>query len=209
MNIADLQDEKLYRLVRAMPIDELKPFVVEHIKKKNKFASGYMILTYALLIGTIAFIAFFPTENTSQFKILLMYFGIGVALCFSLLIILHELIHGIAYRLVGAPKISYGGNIREFVFYAAANKFIADRSSFFKVALAPFVVITALSIVTFLIGNVYIKWLAVGVLLGHTTLCGGDFAMLSFFEEHKEKEMFTYDDMENKVMYFYEKIHAS
>ena len=73
-------------------------------------------------------------------------------------------------------------------------------------ALAPFVVITAIAIATFLVGNVYTKWVSVGVLLGHSTLCGGDFAMLSFFEEHKEKEMFTYDDMENKVMYFYEKI---
>ena len=206
MDIETLQDKSKYHLVRAMPIAELKPFVVEHIRKKNKYASGYMILTYALLIGTIAFIAFFPTENKDQFKTLLMYFGIGIALCFSLLIILHELIHGIAYKLVGAPKVSYGGSLREFVFYAAANKFVADKSSFFKVALAPFVVISALSIVTFLVGNVYMKWLAVGVLLGHTTLCGGDFAMLSFFEEHKEKEMFTYDDMDNMVMYFYEKI---
>ena len=206
MKISILQDESKYRLVRAMPIDELKPFVIENIKKKNKYASGYMMLNYALIIATIAFIAFFPTENKTQFKTLLMYFCIGVALSFSLLIILHELIHGITYKFVGAPKVSYGGSLRAFVFYAAANKFVADKSSFFKVALAPFVVITVLSIVTFLIGDVYIKWLAVGVLMGHTTLCGGDFAMLSFFEEHKEKEMFTYDDMENKVMYFYEKI---
>ena len=206
MNLTTLQDESKYRLVRAMSIAELKPFVVENIKKKNKYASSYMMLTYVLLFGTIAFIAFFPTENKEQFKTLLMYFGIGIALSFSLLIILHELIHGMAYKIVGAPKVTYGGNLREFVFYAAANKFVANRTSFFTVALAPFVVITVLSIVTFLVGNVYLKWLAVGVLLGHSTLCGGDFAMLSFFEEHKEKEMYTYDDMENKIMYFYERI---
>jgi len=205
MKISTLQDESKYRLVRAMPIDELKPFVVENIRKENKYAAGYIMLNYVLLFGVILFIAFSPRES-APFKILLMYFGIGVALCFSILIVLHEIIHGIAFKLVGAPKVSFGGSIRKFVFYAAANKFVANRNSFSKVALAPFVVITALSIVTFLFGNVYLKWLAVGVLLGHTSLCGGDFAMLSFFEEHKEKEMFTYDDMENKIMYFYEKI---
>jgi len=201
-----LQDETQYKLVRAMPLDELKPFVLEHIKKKNKYSAFYLMLTYGLLIGVVIAVLIVAIKNQTQFSTLFMYFGLGVALSFSLLIIIHELLHGIAYKLVGAANVSYGGSLREFVFYAAANKFVADKNSFFKIALAPFVVITALSIVTFLIGNVYIKWLAFGVLFGHTSLCGGDFAMLSFFEEHKEKEIFTYDDMENRVMYFYEKI---
>ncbi|MBK9716025.1 MAG: hypothetical protein IPO85_00595 [Saprospiraceae bacterium] len=44
------------------------------------------------------------------------------------------------------------------------------------------------------------------VLLAHTAMCSGDFGLLSFFDFHKDKEPVTYDDVENKISYFYGKI---
>jgi hypothetical protein len=43
----------------------------------------------------------------------------------------------------------------------------------------------------------------VGILLTHTAMCSGDFGLLSYFEYNKKKQVVTYDDIENKVSYFY------
>jgi len=36
-------------------------------------------------------------------------------------------------------------------------------------------------------------------------MCAGDFGILSYFEFNKEKQVVTYDDVENNVSYFYGK----
>lgn len=45
-----------------------------------------------------------------------------------------------------------------------------------------------------------------GVLLAHTAMCSGDFGLLSYFEFNKEKNVVSYDDVENKISYFYAKL---
>jgi hypothetical protein len=37
-------------------------------------------------------------------------------------------------------------------------------------------------------------------------MCSGDFGILSYFELHKDKEVVTYDDIENKISYFYGRV---
>ena len=37
----------------------------------------------------------------------------------------------------------------------------------------------------------------------HATMCAGDFALLNYFEFHREKELYTFDDVKNKTSYFY------
>jgi hypothetical protein len=34
-------------------------------------------------------------------------------------------------------------------------------------------------------------------------MCAGDFALLSYFEFHRDKELYTFDDVRNKTSYFY------
>ena len=34
-------------------------------------------------------------------------------------------------------------------------------------------------------------------------MCSGDFGLLSYFEFNKDKQVVTYDDIENKISYFY------
>jgi hypothetical protein len=42
------------------------------------------------------------------------------------------------------------------------------------------------------------------ILFAHTAMCSGDFGLLNYFEFYKDKEIVTYDDVENKISYFYE-----
>ena len=45
----------------------------------------------------------------------------------------------------------------------------------------------------------------IGVLLTNTAMYSCDFGLLSYFDFNKDKQVVTYDDIENKISYFYGK----
>ena len=113
------------------------------------------------------------------------------------------MIHGLTYRMVGAEKVSYVAQWRKLVFYAMADGFIAGRKPFMLVALAPCIVINFLLLIGFFFSGVQIEFVFLSALLLHTGGCIGDFAMVSFFHQHKDKEVYSYDDALASKTYFY------
>lgn len=86
---------------------------------------------------------------------------------------------------------------------ALADKFVADKKEFEIVALSPFLVVTTtLTILLFIVNPAWTLTI-VGILLTHTAMCSGDFAILSYFEFHKNKQVVTCDDKKNGVSCFY------
>lgn len=72
-----------------------------------------------------------------------------------------------------------------------------------KTKFSPFLVVTTtLTILLFVVNPAWTLTIA-GILLTHTAMCSGDFAILSYFEFHKDKQVVTFDDKENGVSYFY------
>ncbi|MBK7234060.1 MAG: DUF3267 domain-containing protein [Saprospiraceae bacterium] len=122
-----------------------------------------------------------------------------------LLIPLHEYIHVLAYKSQGATNTSYDVNLKKFYFMALADKFVANKREFKIAALAPFIVITTTLIILLFLANTNLKLTISAVLFAHTAMCSGDFGLLSYFEFNKEKQIVTYDDVENKISYFYGK----
>jgi hypothetical protein len=128
----------------------------------------------------------------------------GVLLILAL-IPLHEWLHAIAYKFTGAKKTSFDMNLKRFYFLAIADRFVANKQEFQFVALCPFVIITlALLIAAFFSGESWIVTLFTTLTI-HSMACSGDFALLSYFEFNRKKNIVTYDDKENKVSFFYGK----
>jgi len=50
------------------------------------------------------------------------------------------------------------------------------------------------------------KWSLSLFLLVHSTMCAGDIALMNFYLLHPRKRIFTWDDAEHRVAYFYEEI---
>lgn len=132
----------------------------------------------------------------------LKYFGNGCAITF-LLIPPHEILHGIAYKLCGAKKVSYKANWRKLYFMAVADKFVTFRKQFYFIALLPVTLISIIMLIAayFASPTGQIMWLTVGLV--HASMCAGDFGLMSFFAENKHREVVTYDDVENEISYFY------
>lgn len=197
-----------YVLIDSLAHKELVPFIQTYMKKRTR----YVIIYYLCNLIVFGLAGYYFTEGYhlpeyslgSRFT----HFSIGLAIAIGLLP-LHEYIHVLAYRSQGATKTSYDANIKKFYFMALADKFVANKKEFEVVALAPFLTITTMLILLLFVTSSNWTLAIIGTLLAHTAMCSGDFGLLSYFEYHKNRQVVTYDDVENKISYFYVKIDES
>ncbi|MDX5319670.1 MAG: DUF3267 domain-containing protein [Bacteroidota bacterium] len=199
----ELEDQG-YVLLDSMEHDDILPLITAYLKKRNLYSICYYLCN-ALLFG-ISLYYFLIERNSTQMAYLDLFsyfsYGIGIALA---LIPLHEYIHVLAYKTQGAQHTSYDVNLKKFYFLALADKFIANRKEFRFVALAPFMTISSLLLVMLFFVNGPWHLTVLGTLLIHTTMCSGDFGLLSYMEFHREKGIVTYDNVQERISYFYVK----
>lgn len=190
-----------YQVQDRLVHTELIPFVREYMKKRTPSAIAYVLLNvvfFALSIYCI--VADIGLTIDTGAKISRWALGLGAAF---LMVPLHEFLHVMAYKSVGAVQTSYDANLKRFYFMAIADRFVANRKEFRVVALTPFVVISLLTTMAMVILH-GTSWVLVGcgLLAAHASMCSGDFALLSYFDFHNDKDVVTYDDKAAGVSYF-------
>jgi hypothetical protein len=118
----------------------------------------------------------------------------------------HELLHIIPYYISGAKRIRVGMDLKQYLFYATAHRYVAAPLQFSIVAIIPFIILSL--ILLFLTINLtgLWKWSLSLFLFVHATMCAGDFAILNFYFLNRDKKIYTWDDADKKIAYFYEKI---
>lgn len=193
-----------YKLLEKLPHNDLPPFLKQYLNKKNRiFFTFYSITLLLLGIAVYFFIDNFY-HNYLKIADWFYHYCLGFSIAF-LLIPIHEYIHVLAYKSQGAQNTSYDYNLKKFYFMALAHKFVANKKEFQIVALAPFVVISSILIIALFFSSYNLTLTILGTLFCHTAMSSGDFALLSFFEFHKDKEILTYDEIDEKISYFYRK----
>lgn len=179
---------------------EIIEFIKPWIKKKNIYTRIYNIslLTGFLIVGF--FVGMMISAGEINFEIINQFF-LGIMIGF-LMIPLHEWLHGIAYKILGAKKVEYRAEWKKLLFYAAADGFPAGYKEFRFVALMPFTVITLIGLLLMVLSGFEWTVIMLGFIFSHAACCGGDFGLLSYMYEHKDQEMITIDDMEKGETYF-------
>lgn len=206
-SVQTLHNSNQYTLLDTLHHNEIKDFVVQELAAHAlwaRIANMYQIggLLAFMLAGFRAFMPFFVHKESTQ----LMYLLFAMAFSFSFLIVIHEFIHALAYKVIGAKNISFGMNLRKFVFYVQAHQQVLSYANMKVVALAPAVVVAAITVVGMLVFYNQPMFFAFAAVFGlHSLFCAGDMGMLCYFENRKEKEIVTYDDKTNNCSYFYEK----
>jgi hypothetical protein len=204
VQVEDLEDQSRYRQILKVPYDELVTFVLDYIRRK----SGLMVFFWASCIVFLG-IALFVRINISgyfPFRNIFMHSMLGLIIFPLLYVPVHELLHVIPYYLTGARNIRVGMDLKQYLFYVTAHRYVATKRQFRFVALVPF--LTTSIIILFLVLSLpgLWKWSLSLFLFIHTTMCAGDFAMLNFYSLHKGKKIYTWDDFIEKTAYFYEEI---
>ncbi len=197
--------ENGYVLIDSLGHKELVPFIQTYMKKRTRYSVIYYLCN--IIVFGLAGYYFIEGYRLPEYSFgsRFTYFSYGLAFALVLLP-LHEYIHVLAYKSQGATQTSYDANLKKFYFMALADKFVVNKKEFEVVALAPFLIITAILTVLFFITNSNWTLTIIGTLLAHTAMCSGDFGLLSYFEFHKNRQVVTYDDVENKISYFFEQI---
>ncbi len=205
----ELKPEELlnegYILKDSLYHDDLIPFLKESLNKSSAVINLYYvfnILLFLIIVGLLGFDFYFDPNFTWASRLSFLSFGF----LFSLLLIpLHEYLHALAYKFVGATKTSYDMNLKKFYFMALADQFVMNLREFRIVALTPFVCISALCLLALIFPLGIWKYTVMALLLIHTAFCSGDFALLNYFEINKSKDLVIYDDIEKGASYFYER----
>lgn len=205
MSPAEIRNSKDFRVVNELKFNDILAFVLVYIRVKNIYTFFY-IFSNLILISIITGLSVFGfMESQLNFGNFLSGLSWGVVAGSILIIPFHEGLHALAFLIIGARKVRFGADLKHMIFYATAKDFVAGRKGFFLVALAPYLTINSVTIPFAINDNTQLQLFLLVLLLVHNIMCIGDFAMLSFFRENKEKELYTFDDLDTKTAWFYEK----
>lgn len=193
-----------FELLAEVSHQKLREFVVDQISREKlivRIYSGYQVLLMLLFSFFLTRSIIWAFKGSAQ---PILAVAAAIAFSFTLLVVIHELLHALAYLLSGARNISFGLILRKFIFYALANKQVIGQKAFFFVALLPFVVVKIVcmaGIILFFGSPVMYFFLSVMCL--HSLFCAGDMAMLAFYRLNNDKEIYNFDDRTKGKTYFY------
>ncbi|MDW8300488.1 MAG: DUF3267 domain-containing protein [Anaerolineae bacterium] len=130
-----------YQLVRRITLESPRLIIVLNL------------VGLALLIGAVlAYQLFYTLLSAHGFAqgvnfladIQPLFFAILTLVAIFVMLVIHELIHGVAFRLFGA-KPRYGISLEKGVAFAAADRYYLTRDTYVIVGLAPLFVITLIT----------------------------------------------------------------
>jgi hypothetical protein len=202
--VEDFDDQTRFRQILEIPFSDLVKFILDYIRKESAVTIFFWSL--CLLFLGIAVTVRINIAGSFPLLNIILHTILGLIVFPLLIIPIHESMHILPYYLSGAKKIRTGMDLQQFIFYVTAHRYVAGPRQFCIVALLPFLIIsiTMLFLILYLPG--LWKWSSSLFLLAHSTMCAGDMAMLNFYWLNKNRKIYTWDDADRKIAYFYEKL---
>ena len=200
----DINDQKRFRLFLTIPYRELIEFVFEYLKKKSLLI--YFFWFCCLFFFCISIFIRIKVAGSFPITHIFLHSFIGLVVLPLICIPLHELLHVIPFLLSGAKNIRIGMYLKQYLFYVSAHRYVATPIQFRVVAWMPFLIISAgTAVLIFLLPGLW-KWSLSIFLFAHATMCAGDIALLNLYYLNRNKKIYTWDDVDKKEAYFYEKV---
>ncbi len=199
-----LQKENSYRKILELNFSEMIPFVLSNIRKGGVIPLLYLSINLIFLFFIILYAAWSVKNGSLNAGKIFWQIVAGVLAGSILVIPPHEILHGLAYRLLGARKIKFGVDLQQFIFYVTANRFPISKKELAFLAMTPFVLINLGLIALTAAWASQFTLFSASFLLCHNIMCIGDFAIISYAFSQKG-ELYTYDDIGIKKSYFFKR----
>jgi hypothetical protein len=204
IQVEELSNELNYCHFKTISYTDIIPFVFEYLKKWSITILLFWALCLLFLLWAV-FIRFSIAGDFSIFQIFI-HSLLGFVVFPILLIPIHEFLHIVPYFISGARNIKVGMDLKQYMFYVTAHRHVASPGLFIIVAIAPLILISSvLIIMIFTVPGLW-RWSLSALLMVHTTMCAGDFALLNLYSVNRGKKIYTWDDADKKEAYFYEQI---
>lgn len=196
----ELQDSGKYQKIQDLDHNEMVPFLLKNLKNRNPINAVFKHGTM-LLIALILFVWIGRWDTTSFF----LGLGAGLLFTFTVGVVLHETLHLLVYKVLGAKKTRLKPLWDQGAVAAVADHFVVSEKEFYWLAFTPFVVLTTAGLVALFTTS---SWIFYGVsvfLVMHATACIGDFSLAGYMYEHRKEEIYTFDDVKNDRSFFYKR----
>jgi hypothetical protein len=203
INIDEFSNELKYRHLKTISYNDIIPFIFEYLKKRTTTILLFWAFCIVFLLQAV-YIRFSIAGNYELLQIMMQSL-LGFVVFPVILIPVHEFLHIAPYFITGARNIRIGMDLKQYMFYVTAHRYVASPAQFKLVALTPFILINSILVMLILIIPGLWQWSFSICLFAHTTMCTGDFALLNFYSINRDKKIYTWDDADNKEAYFYEK----
>jgi hypothetical protein len=204
LQVEDLEDQTKYRQIMEISYHDLVPFILDYLRRKSSVTIFFWSVCIIFLVTALR--VRMNIGGYFAFRDILTHSVIGMILLPLVCIPLHELLHIVPYYFSGARKIRVGMDLKQYLFYVTAHRHVATPRQFRIIALIPFIMISiAVAFLILTMPGLW-KWSLSLFLFVHTTMCAGDFALMNFYHMKKGKKIFTWDDADRKIAYFYEEI---
>ena len=204
--VEDLEDTGKFRLILKVSYNDLLEFVFEYLKKSSLLTAIYWSICLVFLV--VAVYIRINISGTFPLSHIFLHSVLGMVILPVLFIPLHELLHIVPYVLSGARNIRVGMELKQYLFYVTAHRYVASPVQFIIVALTPFIFISAgLGTGVYFLPGLW-KWSLSLFLFVHSTMCAGDIALLNMYYLNNGKTIYTWDDVEKKEAYYYKKLEG-
>ncbi len=152
---------------KTLPEGYKEAFVID-AKGKLGFWLNLVAAFFAILAIVLAFVIIKPKIEDGKFYHVLIFLGVMIAY-----IILHELVHGLAYKILTGQKLTFGLTLT--VAYCGVPDIYVYRKAGLIAVLAPFVTfIPVFLALAFLIPSPWLKVIFIYMLGMHVGGCSGD-----------------------------------
>lgn len=200
----DLNNQERFRLLNTIPYNNLIDFVFEYLRKKSRLI--YFFWSVCIIFLCVSIVIRIYAAGNYPINRIILHSVIGFVILPMICIPLHELLHVIPYYLSGAKNLRIGMDLKQYLFYVSAHRYVASPLQFRIVAWMPFIIISVVSALFIILLPGLWKWSFSIFMFAHATMCAGDFALLNLYYLNKGKKIYTWDDADKKEAYFYEKI---
>ncbi len=208
--VTQLENSPEFILIEAFKVEEMGTFLAKIMQGNATKApkQPWFFLVLMALLG--AFVGYFLGSFFSKFLSGDAWVQMGIAFVafWVVLLPLHELIHGIVFKALGAKQIGFGWTWKGWMAYCYAQNFVITLQELIWVAIMPFICLTlGMLCLLFVLPSYQIA--IIFALLLHTTGCLGDFLLVKYARQNKNRQIYTFDDLqERKMTFFYEKISS-
>jgi hypothetical protein len=204
VSVEDLDDQAKYRKILSISYQDLIPFILNQLRS----GSGLIVFFWFTCLSFLVLAIRTGINVTDYYTLpeILFHSVLGLIIFPVVCVPVHEVLHIIPYYISGARKIRVGMDLKQYLFYVTAHRYVATLLQFLVVALIPFLTISiVLILLVFHMPGIW-KWSLSVFLFVHATMCAGDFALLNFYFLNRNKKIYTWDDADEKMAYFYEEI---
>jgi hypothetical protein len=209
-SISELQEPSQFQLVESFSIDEMKQFLLRELgvtpvtEKPPTGLTPKSWVLFVIMAGIGGMAGVCIAKSAAPFPWWQLAVAVGGLF---LLLPIHEGIHALVFKALRAPEVGFGYSIKSLIIYAYAQRFVMTLRENAVVAVMPFLVITTGLVIAW--GVWPSLWLMWGsILFYHTLACIGDYVLVVYAVKNRHRTVFTYDDLDERKSYFYERTHG-